>query len=565
MGAFGGAILTRALVVRVFATLLVWAVAVLTVPSPAAAIKNGQSIKESPAWAAYVTTVSRFLFTQTSETTCTGTLVADGWVMTAAHCVVAEDANGHPTSTPLPISKFEIVLGRSDLGKTWQGGQWTVDQLRIDPEWNPDRLAGDVALLHLAGPLPRRAVPLPLAPSSFSLPDGASPLSYGYGCTSTSYGKNAISTGDFAHYSCHLSNVLRLTQPRSYRVQRSCTTAPDWCLRRAGASEIQNGDSGGPWVPDDKLKSYVVGITSYNSAPQRTDATAVDWHDHHATRITDPTIHAWIDRTAGIQTGTVGAIYRNAGSGASWLFKRDGLLHSIPDGGTYRCLTASGAPAVSEGAFQLAELPVSNEPAKCTTPAVSAICFAYYTNKSYPAMAPVHCLFEGVPNSTFNTTDAVQLHWSGWGSAIATGTGIEKSNHPGMCGGDPACLTSPMTVRLSRISTEPCSPRRIYTRMSVYAFGFTRSMTLAPSNAPGCAQSRCNRVVSGGGVAGDAVIVNYRHVSCRTARAVAHSFFVGRGTRHLGFRCRINPAVHAGGGQQRCTRGGGRLVVIDFE
>jgi hypothetical protein len=360
--------MTRALGMRVFATLMVWAVATLMVPSPAAAIKNGQTIKNAPAWAAYVTTVSRFLFTQTSETSCTGTIVADGWVLTAAHCVVAEDANGNPTSTPLPISKFEIVLGRSDLDKTWQGGQWTIDQLQIDPQWDPTRLTGDVALLHLSGPLPSGAVPLPLAPLSFSVPDGASPLAYGYGCTSTSYGQHAISIGDFAHYSCHLSNMLRLTQSRSYRVQRSCTTASDWCLHRAGASEIQNGDSGGPWVPDDTLRSYVVGISSYNSAPQRIGATTVDWQDHHATRITDPTIHNWIDRTAGIQTRTVGAVYRNAGSSASWLFKRDGFLHSIPDGGTYRCLTAAGAPVVSEGVFQLAELPVSSEPAQCTTP-----------------------------------------------------------------------------------------------------------------------------------------------------------------------------------------------------
>jgi len=140
------------------------------------------------------------------------------------------------------------------------------------------------------------------------------------------------------------------------------------CIEPAVASEIQNGDSGGPWLPDDTLRPYVVGITSYNSAPQRTSPTTADWQDLHATRITESSIHGWIDRTAGIQTGTVGAVYRNATSGASWLFKRDGFLHSIPDGGTYRCLTAAGAPVVSEGAFQLAEFPVACEPARCTTP-----------------------------------------------------------------------------------------------------------------------------------------------------------------------------------------------------
>ena len=162
--------------------------------------------------------------------------------------------------------------------------------------------------------------------------------------------------------------MLRLTQPRSYRVQRACTTAFDWCLHRAGTSEIQNGDSGGPWVPDDTLRPYVVGITSYNFAPHQAGATTIDWQYHGATRITDPTIHGWLDRTAGIQTGTVGVVYRNAGSGASWLFKGDGLLHDIASRGTYRCLTEAGARVVTEGAFQLAELPASSEPAQCTTP-----------------------------------------------------------------------------------------------------------------------------------------------------------------------------------------------------
>jgi hypothetical protein len=253
------------------------------------------------------------------------------------------------------------VLGRSDLGKTWQGGQWTVDQLQIDPKWDPARLTRDVALLHLSGPLPPRAVPLPLAPSSFSLPDGALPLAYGYGCTSTSYEQHALSTGDFAHYSCPLSNVLRLTHSRSYRLQRSCTTAPDWCLHRAGVSEIQNGDSGGPSVPDDTLKSYVVGITSYNSAPQRTGATTVDWQDHHRPP----------SRTRPSTIGSIAPLASRPAPSApcteTWqprvvAVQADGFLHTIPDGGTYRCLTAAGAPVVSEGAFQLAKLPVSSEP-----------------------------------------------------------------------------------------------------------------------------------------------------------------------------------------------------------
>ena len=81
--------------------------------------------------------------------------------------------------------------------------------------------------------------------------------------------------------------------------------------------------------------------------------------------------------------------------------------------------------------------------------------------------------------------------------------------------------------------------------------------------APLAAASRCDRVVHYGGPSSQAaVIAEYRHLSCATARAVATSLL--RGGSRQGFSCRPNPKVHAGGGQDRCTRGRS-LVVVNFE
>ncbi len=78
------------------------------------------------------------------------------------------------------------------------------------------------------------------------------------------------------------------------------------------------------------------------------------------------------------------------------------------------------------------------------------------------------------------------------------------------------------------------------------------------------AQARCNRYIIENHGAAAIYIARYRHVSCSTARAVARTFLTGARHGHLGFRCVTTP-VQAGGGQKRCTKRGGKLVLLDFQ
>ena len=162
MGATMGLVLSRAARVGWLAAL------VLALPSSAMAMSNADPLNPAPRWAAYVTTVKRYIL-QFQEGSCTGTIVSREWVLTAAHCAVTETPTGESTSTPRSPDTFRVVLGRNDLSQTWTGGQWTVDSVSVFPGWNPQAITGDVALLHLHGALPQKAVPLPLAPRSFSL------------------------------------------------------------------------------------------------------------------------------------------------------------------------------------------------------------------------------------------------------------------------------------------------------------------------------------------------------------------------------------------------------------
>ena len=204
------------------------------IPVPALAVEQGTSITTAPPWAAYVTVVGKY-GVQVTEESCTGTIVSDGWVLTAAHCVVKHNKSGAETTTPLPGRAFAIVLGRSNLNKTHQGAQFSVDQVKVDPNFNPGTLANDAALVYLVGTLPATARPLPLAPSGYVIADGQDVTAYGYGNTFEYYKKAS------SDYRSTNTNTLQVTVAGSYTRKAVASRLS----RRIGASPTM-GHRGDP-------------------------------------------------------------------------------------------------------------------------------------------------------------------------------------------------------------------------------------------------------------------------------------------------------------------------------
>jgi secreted trypsin-like serine protease len=201
---------------------------------------------------------------------CGGSVVAGDMVLTAAHCVVVDDAKGFPTKTVRPPSDFVVVSGQH-LITPITGQVRNVTKIVVHPAWNgaAGNYGADAALVFLAQPVsapPIVMADLPFETAVFNLQNPAE-WAAGWGSITTHTEDANGNVVQQATYPNELWNVqLDLFTPQACN-QAFPKTPPFWtvwhlCAGRLPATTC-NGDSGGPHLVQrtDGLWTQI-GVTS---------------------------------------------------------------------------------------------------------------------------------------------------------------------------------------------------------------------------------------------------------------------------------------------------------------
>ncbi len=231
-------------------------------PATAHAVVGGTDVEEGRyPFVAYVDI--------SGQASCTGSLIAPGWVLTAGHCAAVTGALGVPLPATLPPSAYSVTVGT--VNSDHSGGETiAVTAVHADPDYAATNGTGhDVALLELERPATVRPVKIGAPSDRPRWAPGRMLTIAGFGVTAESGDAPAV---------MQEAEVPRVSDTQCAQAYSDATpvlgnafdSESALCAGFAeGEVDTCEGDSGGPLLTRFYDGLRLVGATSYGEGCAR--------------------------------------------------------------------------------------------------------------------------------------------------------------------------------------------------------------------------------------------------------------------------------------------------------
>lgn len=208
---------------------------------------------------------------------CGGTLIAQKWVATAAHCV---DGG----MQPFQLAVLPGILSLKDPGAK----RVAVKRIVVHPQWNPSTTDFDIALLELDSAVPTspKAKAVPIASTQADPAVGAKLTVSGWGATKEG------GPGSVILLTADIPVVSRETCNKAASYDGGITGNMICAGREQGGIDSCQGDSGGPAITGAGANPVLAGVVSWGTGCARREKYGVYTHVGR--------LSGWIKSTAGL-------------------------------------------------------------------------------------------------------------------------------------------------------------------------------------------------------------------------------------------------------------------------